>query len=75
MATTTPITVTKLEAARRQLRTAIELWFHSGEPVSIHTLAAAAYQVVHDLNRRKKGPPLLLDNDMIKVEYRREYIN
>src|SRR5207245_10811773 len=34
------ITVTKLDAARRQLRTAIRLWFEEGDPVSIHTLAA-----------------------------------
>ena len=33
--------VTKLDAARRQLETAITLWFHDGDPVSIHTLAAA----------------------------------
>ena len=32
------IVVTKLDAARRQLRTAIRLWFQEADPVSIHTL-------------------------------------
>jgi hypothetical protein len=31
-------TVTKLECARRQLDTAIELWFGDGDPISIRTL-------------------------------------
>lgn len=41
--------LTKPEAARRQLETAVEMWFHGGEPISIHTLAAAAHRVVHDV--------------------------
>lgn len=69
------ITVTKIEAARRQLRTAIELWFSDADPVSIHTLSAASYQIIHDLNRKNKGPDLLLDTKRIKDEYRREFIN
>lgn len=69
------ITVTKLDAAHRQLRTAIELWFADGDPVSIHTLAAAAYQIIHDLNRRNKGPDLLLDTKFIKDEHRKRFVN
>ncbi|MEW6353420.1 MAG: hypothetical protein AB1469_03850 [Pseudomonadota bacterium] len=69
------ITITKIEAARRQLRTAIELWFHDGDSVSIHTLSASAYQIIHDLNRRKKGPGLLLDSKFIKEEYRKEFVS
>lgn len=68
------ITVTKLDAARRQLRTAIELWFFDGEPVSIHVLACSAYQIIHDLNRRMKGPPLLLDADIIKNEFKKDFV-
>jgi hypothetical protein len=41
----TKIVVTKLDAARRQLRTAIHLWFNDGDPVSIHALAFAAYEL------------------------------
>jgi hypothetical protein len=37
------ITVRKLAAVRTQLETAISLYFGGGDPVSIHTLTAAAY--------------------------------
>jgi hypothetical protein len=69
------IRVSKLDAARRQLRTAITLWFTNGDPVSVHTLAFAAYDVFHtvskkrDPNRRDR----LFDTDYIKDEYRRDW--
>ena len=69
------IVVTKIEAARRQLRSAIELWFADADPVSIHTLSAASYQIIHDLNRKNNGSDLLLDTIVIKDEYRREFVN
>jgi len=68
------ITVTRLDAARRQLRTAITLWFADGDQVSIHTLAAVAHQVLHDLNRAKKGPPMLFDAPWIRDEVRKQYV-
>ena len=71
----TEITVAKIEVARRQLRTAIELWFYDGDPVSIHSLAAASHQIVHDLNRKNGGPNLMLDAAFIKAEYRKEFLN
>lgn len=70
------IRLSKLDAARRQLRTAIELWFANGDPVSTHTLAVAAYEVV-DVVGKKKDPnrrDLLFDTIMIKDEYRKEWI-
>jgi hypothetical protein len=69
------ITVTKMDAARRQLCTAIELWAEDGEPVSIHTLAYSAHRIVHDLNRRKKGPHMLLDMPNIRKERKGEFAN
>ncbi len=69
------VPVKKLEAAKRQLHTAITLWFADTDPVSIHTLACAAYQIIHDINTDKKGSELLLDTTVIKVEFRREYCN
>src|SRR4051794_23462678 len=39
----------KLDAARRQLDAAIDLYFADGDPIAIHTLAAAASQVTLDL--------------------------
>jgi len=67
------ITITKLEAAHRQLRTAIALWFTDGDPVSTHALVFAAHQVLQDLMRREKRTPQLAFNlSHIKPEYRKE---
>ena len=41
----------KTNVARRQLETAIELFFREQDPVSIHTLTAAAYEVLADVAR------------------------
>ena len=35
----------KVDVARRQLATALEMWFADGDPVAIHTLAMAAHDV------------------------------
>jgi len=63
--------VTKLDAAKRQLETAIRLWFHSGDPVSIHTLAAAARQVLVDINTKREGEPMGADRPEIRPEARK----
>jgi hypothetical protein len=47
------IVITKIEAARRQLETAVALYFNDRDVVSIHTLAAAAHNVLADLHRRQ----------------------
>jgi hypothetical protein len=65
--------VTKLDAAKRQLRTAIRLWFNEGDPVSIHALASAAHEVIHTLFRRKGLHGLMFDTDVIKPEYRKDW--
>ncbi|POS07323.1 hypothetical protein I6H08_38435 (plasmid) [Burkholderia gladioli] len=41
--------VTKIDAARRQLITAIRLFFDGGDPVSIYSLASNAWEVVDAL--------------------------
>lgn len=67
------ITVTKLEAARRQLKTAIELWFADGDPVSVHTLAHASHEVLHRIYRNRGLKDLLFDSTLIKDEHRAEF--
>jgi hypothetical protein len=68
------IQVTKLEAAQRQLHCAIELWFRDADLVSTHTLARAAYDVVHDLNeKRGMTKDLLYNSDTIKDEYQEKW--
>jgi hypothetical protein len=42
--------ISKLDAAKRQLETAITLYFNSGDWVSIHALAGAAYMIIRDVN-------------------------
>ena len=46
------IIITKIDAAKRQLETAITLWFHDDDPVSIHTLASAAQEILHPLAKK-----------------------
>lgn len=68
------MTVTKLDAARRHLSTAIRLWFADGDPVSIHTLSYAAYEVIHVLSRQaNRQDKLIFDSDSIKDEFRSDF--
>jgi hypothetical protein len=67
-------TIKKIDAAQRQLDTAIDLWFREADPISVHTLACSAYQVIHDINTHKKGRDLLYDTLVVKDEYRRDFI-
>jgi len=69
--------INKLDAACRQLNTAITLWFNDGDTVSIHTLACSAHQIVHDINQQRGDRDLIYDRliyDSLKIkdEYRRE---
>lgn len=64
--------VGKMDAARRQLKTAIRLWFRDADPVSIHTLAYAAYEIIHTVSKKRNPArdPLIFDSDLVKEEYR-----
>lgn len=59
MASPATLKVEKLDAARRQLETAVRLYFSESDPVSIHTLTSAAYQILSDVNRARGGSPML----------------
>lgn len=68
------ILVSKLDAARRQLQTAIRLWFSGGDAVSIHTLAYAAYEIVHVVSKkRNRTRDLIFDSLVIKDEARADF--
>jgi hypothetical protein len=67
--------ISKLDAVKRQLETVIRLYFSDGDPVSIHTLTAAAYNVARDLNEKYGGPPLLMKDqfmDWVKKGHEKE---
>jgi hypothetical protein len=55
------LAITKLDAACRQLETAITLWFHDVDPVSVHTLVMAAHGILKALNKKRGGQPMLGD--------------
>ena len=67
--------VSKIEAAERQLKTAIRLFFEQDDAVSILTLAGAAHRVLTDLFRENGKINLLTDNLYIKPERRKDWIN
>jgi len=55
------VAFTKLDAARRQINSAIWLWFNGADIVSVHTLAAAAHRIVLDLSGTTETAPLPFD--------------
>lgn len=60
--------VGKLDTARRQLETAARLFFEFGDPVSIHTLTCAAYNVIRDVNKTRGGTPMFAKELYVKIE-------
>lgn len=67
------IFLTKLDCAKRQLETAIDLFFRSGDPVSIHTLTRASHEILQTLcEKQGVHSSLFCDLQMIKEEYRIE---
>jgi hypothetical protein len=67
--------VTKLDAARRQLETAIRLYFHEGDAVSIHTLTTAAYNILRDLSVHRGNMGMIVKDrliEQVKPEHRDE---
>jgi hypothetical protein len=69
------IKITKIEAAQRQLDTALRLWFDDADPVPIHVLAFSAYDVIHAVSKKRNPfrPNLLFDTNMIKAEFLGEW--
>ncbi|MGY2811933.1 hypothetical protein [Bradyrhizobium sp. USDA 4506] len=69
------IRIIKLDEARRQLRTAITLWFNGGDPVAIHTLAFGAYEILHHLSE-KRDPSrrdLIFGTLTVRDQFRRDW--
>ena len=66
-------TINKIDAASRQLDTAITLWFSESDPISIHTLACSAHEIIKDINKHRKGPPLFFDSDFVKNIFAEKY--
>lgn len=69
--------ISKLDAAKRQLDTAINMYFKDAEPISIHTLTAAAHQILMDLARLEGIKSIFKDAvlDIIVKDYKKEYLS
>lgn len=63
--------ITKLDAARRQIDSAIALYFDEGDEVSIHTLVGAAHILITDLSSAANQETLF--QRYIRPERRREF--
>lgn len=62
--------ISKWDAARRQLETAILLYFNESDPIAIHTLTAAAYNVIRDINENQSGTPMFIKrSDIVRPEH------
>jgi hypothetical protein len=65
------VSVTKLDAARAQLREAITLFFEERSAVAIHTLVLASHQILHDYTGRTRS---MIKNERAVREYGKERI-
>ena len=65
--------ITKLAAAENQLKTAIRMVFHNFDPISIHTIACAAHQILYDI-AKKRGVASDL-KDIVPRRKKRDWIN
>jgi hypothetical protein len=66
--------LTKIDAATRQIETAIDLYFHDGDPVSVHTLTMAALEIVRILAGKKHRVLNIRRflNQLVKPEFHEE---
>jgi hypothetical protein len=65
--------ISKLDAAERQLESAIRMFFHHGDPVAVHTLTPATRTLLIDLGRHE-GREAALDA-MLRREIRADQIS
>jgi hypothetical protein len=65
--------ISKPDAAKRQLDVAINLFFKQSDPVSIHTLTAAAHQLLMDIGCPENIKSFVKESTLIKKEYLKEY--
>lgn len=67
-------TLTKFDAAERQLLLAIRLFFAEEDEVSIHMLAEAAGQVMHDIGKAKGATSIVRDYPRIRPDRKKEWL-
>lgn len=65
--------MTKLDAARRQLKTAVRLYFNDEDAVSIHTLVCASHEILATLKSIKGDFPMIMSDNLINEPYKKEF--
>lgn len=65
--------ITKIESARRQLETAVRLYFNDADAVSIHTLVCASHEILKELNAESGKSPAIISDHWINEPYKKEY--
>ena len=69
-------TISKIDAARRQIDTAIDLYFSGGDFLAIYTIAFAAHQVLNDIyNRHRDDGFLQTLSERLPSDFRRLLAN
>lgn len=66
-------TVTKIEAAERQLCAAIRTFFERGDMIAVHTLACASQEIVQQLARPRGVRSIFDYKELIIAEKREEF--
>jgi predicted HTH domain antitoxin len=66
--------LSKFDAAERQLLMAIRLFFEGADPVSIHTLAEAASQILYDIREQFGARSMARDNPFIREDKKKEWL-
>lgn len=69
--------ISKLEGAQRNLAAAVRLFFENGDPIAVHTLAAAAQNVIRDVAKARglSHTSILHDHPGIPAEARKKWID
>ena len=67
------MTITKLDAAKKQLETAIRLYFNDADSISIHTLACAAHEVLCSINKKRGNHPTIMSDHLIKEPHKKMF--
>ena len=67
------ILLSKFDVAERQFNQAVALFFDRADPVSIHTLAEASFQVLYDIRAQFDGVSLVRDSEYVRTEKKKEW--
>jgi hypothetical protein len=67
------ITVTKIEAAQRQIDASIRMLFYEGDPIAVMTISWAGFQILRGLCDNRGGGPIDNINTILRPEMRAEF--